>query len=255
MTTHRGPTTLTTEGLTFRVGGARIVEDVSLTVPAGQFLGIIGPNGAGKTTLLNLLSGTVRSTGGRILLGDTDITRLSPHRRARLGLSRTFQTSYLLLGLSALENVRLMAQARRVKGAGLLRVLTAKDPTLAEARDALERVGLAAAADRPAGALSHGDRRKLELAIVVAARAPFVLLDEPMAGVNTEDVDALTELIRALHRETGATFLMVEHHLEVVLGLAQRVAVMHKGELLAVDEPGVVTSDERVQTAYVGELL
>lgn len=255
MTSHRGPAVLKTEGLAFRVGGAKIVEDFSLTVPAGEFLGIIGPNGAGKTTVLNLLSGTVRSTRGRILLGDTDITRLASHRRARLGLSRTFQTSYLLLGLSALENVRLMVQARSVKGAGLLRLLTAKDSTLAEAREALDRVGLGGSADCLAGSLSHGDRRKLELAIVVAARAPFVLLDEPMAGVNGEDVEGLTELIRELHRDTGATFLMVEHHLEVVLGLAQRVAVMHKGELLAVDEPDAVTSDERVQTAYVGELL
>jgi branched-chain amino acid transport system ATP-binding protein len=244
-----------TEGLTFRVGGARIVEDVTLAVPAGEFLGIIGPNGAGKTTLLNLLSGTVRSTRGRILIGDTDITRLAPHRRARLGLSRTFQTSYLLLGLSVLENVRLMIQARSVRGTGLLRLLTAKDATVAEALAALDRVGLAAAADQPAGSLSHGDRRKLELAIVVAARAPFVLLDEPMAGVNAEDVEGLAALIRQLHGETGATFLMVEHHLEVVLGLAQRVAVMHKGELLAIDEPEAVTSDERVQTAYVGQVL
>ncbi|WP_370615334.1 ABC transporter ATP-binding protein [Mumia sp. Pv 4-285] len=255
MTSQSPPTGLRTEGLTFRVGGAKIVEDVSLAVPAGEFLGIIGPNGAGKTTLLNLLSGTVRSTSGRILLGDTDITRLAPHRRARLGLSRTFQTSYLLLGLSALENVRLMAQSRNVKGVGLLRLLTPKDATTAEAREALDRVGLGAAAGRPAGSLSHGDRRKLELAIVVAARAPYVLLDEPMAGVNSEDVEGLTELIRELHRESGATFLMVEHHLEVVLGLAERVAVMHKGELLAVDAPDTVTSDERVQTAYVGELL
>ncbi|SKB06181.1 ABC transporter ATP-binding protein [Aeromicrobium choanae] len=253
--TPREPSVLRTEGLTFRAGGAKIVEDVSLTVPPGEFLGIIGPNGAGKTTLLNLLTGTVRTTAGTVWLGDTDVTRMAPHRRARLGLARTFQTSYLLLGLTVLENVRLMAQTRGVRRMGLLRTLTSTDETLDAAHAALERVGLGGAATLQAGALSHGDRRKLELAIVVAAEAPFVLLDEPMAGVNSEDVHDLTELIRRLHVDTGATFLMVEHHLDVVLGLADRVAVMHKGELLAVDLPDRVTADERVQTAYVGELL
>lgn len=249
------PLALATEGLGFRVGGATIIDDLSLSVRAGEFLGIIGPNGAGKTTCLNLISGTVRSTSGRILLGGEDITRLSIHKRARKGLSRTFQTSYLLLGLTALENVRLMAQARSVGGVGVLRRLTAQDPTVNEAREALERVGLSDRSHHLAGSLSHGDRRKLELAIVLAARAPYVLLDEPMAGVNSEDVDELTELIRELHASSHATFLMVEHHLHVVLGLAERIAVLHEGRLLALGAPDSVMSDKDVQTAYVGEVL
>lgn len=246
---------LRTDGLGFRVGAAVIVGDVSMEIPTGEFVGVIGPNGAGKTSFLNLLSGVIRSTSGRAQFEGVDITRKSVHARARLGISRTFQTSYLLLGLSVLENVRLMAQAKNVGGLRLLGPVRRTDSTTETARAALDRVGLSDRADTLVGSLSHGDRRKVELAIVLAADARLVLLDEPMAGVNSEDVEQLTELIRDLHRESGSTFIMVEHHLHVVLGLAHRVAVMHEGSLLAFDAPESVMSDPRVQTAYVGEEL
>jgi branched-chain amino acid transport system ATP-binding protein len=241
------------DDLAFTVGGFSIIHDLSLTVGRGEFLGVIGPNGAGKTTFLNLLSGTVRPTGGRIRLHGRDVTATAPHRRARLGLGRTFQTSYVLLGLSVLENVRLMVQARSVRGLALLRRVSGGDPTIERAMAALERVGLADKAGREARELSHGDRRKLELAIVVAAEAAVVLLDEPMAGVNSEDIGPLTDLIRELHAGSGSTFLLVEHHLPVVLDLASRVAVLHEGTLLAEGPADAVMDDVRVQSAYLGE--
>jgi branched-chain amino acid transport system ATP-binding protein len=246
---------LALRGLGLRIGGARIVDDVSLTVAAGELVGVIGPNGAGKTSLLNLVSGTLFPTSGSIIAFGDDITRQAPHRRARRGIARTFQTSYLLLGLTVLENVRLAVQAESVRGLGRLRIVGPRDPTIARAAAALERVGLADRRDDLAGSLSHGERRKLEIAMVVATHARLVLFDEPMAGVHADDVGPLTELIRAVHRADGVTVLMVEHHLNVVLGLADRVAVMHHGALLALDTPERVMADERVRTAYVGEPL
>jgi len=251
----RSEPALRADGLSLQISGIRIVEDVTFDIGPGEFVGVIGPNGAGKTSLLNLISGTARATGGSLRYFGTDITRRPPHRRAAMGIARTFQTSYLLLGLSVLENVRLMVQAETVRGAGLLRRAGTGDATTRRALEALDRVGLAGLAHRPAGALSHGDRRKVELAIVIAAHARLILLDEPMAGVNSEDVAGLTALIRDVHRTSGASVVMVEHHLHVVLGLAERVAVMHHGALLAYDVPERVTADERVQTAYIGEAL
>jgi len=229
------------QSLGFTAGGVSILGGVDLAVADGEFLGIIGPNGAGKTTLFNLLSGLLRPSAGRVTLNGRDVTRLTAAKRARLGLGRTFQTSLLFGALPAWENVRLAAQAQRNKSA-------------AAVDDAIDAVGLTALAARPAAALSHGDKRKLELAILIAGGARVLLLDEPMAGVNSEDVPGLTELIRNLHTE-GRTVLMVEHHISVVLGLAQRVAVLHHGQLLACGTPEAVMADETVQGAYLGEPL
>jgi branched-chain amino acid transport system ATP-binding protein len=253
MTTSTLPPTLLLSHLSLQISGIQIVDDVSLEVGAGELIGVIGPNGAGKTSLLNLISGTARVSSGSITLRDKTVTGWSAHRRARYGLGRTFQTSYLLLGLTVLENVRLMAQARTARGFGLLRTVGPGDATIARAMEALDRVGLASEASTLAGALSHGDRRKVELAIVLTADAKVILLDEPMAGVNVEDIDGLVELIRAIQTETGATVIMVEHHMHVVLGLAHRVAVMHHGALLACDVPDKVMTNETVQSAYLGE--
>jgi branched-chain amino acid transport system ATP-binding protein len=246
---------LLTEGLDLRISGVHIVADVSLEVRRGELVGIIGPNGAGKTSLLNLLSGTLSPSAGTISMFGRGVTRMAPHRRARLGVGRTFQTSYLLLGLSVQENVRLAVQAETVRGFRNLRLVGSRDETLTRAVEAIERVGLGDRRDDLAGNLSHGDRRKLELAIVLAGRAQLVLLDEPMAGVHSDDVPGLMDLIRQIHHEQGVTVLMVEHHMHVVLGLADRVVVMHHGALLAYDSPERVMADERVQTAYVGQPL
>jgi branched-chain amino acid transport system ATP-binding protein len=242
---------LSTRDLRWDVGGATIVADVSLDVPAGECLGIIGPNGAGKTSLFNLLSGLIRPTGGSIELAGAEITNAPPHRRTQAGLGRTFQVSSVFPLLSVRENVRLAAEAA---AGGTMRIWR-RAPQLESADAALERVGLGGRAGALAGSLSHGDKRKLELAMLLAADRRVILLDEPMAGVSAEDVEGLVELIRSVHREEGRTVLMVEHHMEVVTGLAERIAVMHHGALLACDTPAAVMANETVQQAYLGEPL
>ncbi|MEU9362737.1 ABC transporter ATP-binding protein [Streptomyces sp. NPDC048301] len=251
---HEGAGTpvLALDGLGWRVGGATIVEDVGLTVGEGEFLAFIGPNGAGKTSLFNLISGIVRPTAGTLALDGTDLTDLPVHTRARRGIGRTFQTSSLWPGMSVAEHVRLAAQA--VHG-GSHRLWRRAGTYAREVGGVLERTGLGHRAGATAGELSHGEKRKLELAVLLVGEPRLMLLDEPMAGVSAEEVPALTELIRTLHREEGRTVLMVEHHMDVLLGLADRLAVMHHGRLLALDTPEAVTADPVVQRAYLGEGL
>ena len=248
------PHALRASGLGFRVGGATILSDIDLAVPAGGFLGIIGPNGAGKTTLLNLLSGLLTPSAGTIILEGRDVAGVAPSGRAALGLGRTFQTSSLFDSLSVFENARLSAQARLGGSARFWRRPRASDEASQVAIEALGDVGLSAVADRPTGALSHGDKRKLELAILLAAQARVLLLDEPMAGVNTEDVPLLMELIARLHGE-GRTVLMVEHHMAVVVGLADTIAVLDSGRVLATGDPESVVANDDVQRAYLGQPL
>jgi branched-chain amino acid transport system ATP-binding protein len=248
------PPVVSTRDLGLTIGGAQIVAGVTLEVPAGELLGIIGPNGAGKTTLFNLLSGLYRPTSGAIELGGRDVTHEPVSRRTRAGLGRTFQVSSVFPLLTVLENVRLAADAALGGTLRLWRRATRGTRALEKARAALERVGLADRAAWNAGSLAHGDKRRLELAMVLAADPDVILLDEPMAGVSAEHVPELVELIRSLHDE-GKTVLMVEHHMEVVTGLAERIAVMHHGALLACDTPEAVMANETVQSAYVGEEL
>jgi branched-chain amino acid transport system ATP-binding protein len=236
-----GSSILATRNLGLDIGGATIVADVSLEVADGEFLGIIGPNGAGKTSLFNLLTGLYRPTRGQVELDGRDITHAAPNRRTHAGLGRTFQISSVFPRLSALENVRLAAEA----GIGAME----------RSRWALGRVGLGAKEQTPAGALGHGDKRKLELAMILARNPRVVLLDEPMAGVSVEDIPGLVEVVKSVQRDEGKTVLMVEHHIEVVTGVADRIAVMHHGALLACDTPANVMANATVQEAYVGEPL
>jgi branched-chain amino acid transport system ATP-binding protein len=242
---------LSTRALRWDVGGATIVADVSLDVPEGECLGIIGPNGAGKTSLFNLLSGLIRPTGGEVVLAGREITDDPPYRRTQAGLGRTFQVSSVFPLLTVLENARLAAEAA---AGGTMRIWR-RAPRLKVADSALARVGLAGRARALAGSLSHGDKRKLELAMLLAADKRVILLDEPMAGVSAEDVEGLVDLIGSVHREEGRTVLMVEHHMEVVTGLADRIGVMHHGTLLACDTPQAIMANETVQEAYLGEPL
>jgi branched-chain amino acid transport system ATP-binding protein len=246
-------TVLTVEHLSLQIGGARIIDDVSLAVPEGEMLGVIGPNGAGKTTLFNLVSGVMRPSAGRITLDHREVTADSVDRRARAGLGRSFQTSNLFTGLTALENVRLAAQAALGGSFSPFTTPRAGDTASVIAGERLDEVGLSRHAATLAGGLSHGDKRKLEIAMLLAADPRVILLDEPMAGVGSGDVPALVELVRRVHREQGRTVLMVEHHMDVVLGLVDRVAVMHHGKLLACDTPEAVMADPVVQSAYLGE--
>lgn len=249
------PAALHVSGLSFAIGGVEIVSGVDLAIADGELLGLIGPNGAGKTTLFNLLSGLLRPTEGRITVAGRAVTAWSVERRARLGVGRTFQTSSVFGALSAVENVRIAAQARLGGSLRVWRRAVGVGAAVRRAAACLERVGLSAQSDRPASLLSHGDKRKLELAILLAGDPSIMLLDEPMAGVSAEDVPGLAALIGDLHRERDTTVVMVEHHVDVVLGLADRVAVMHHGTLLACDQPDAVMADSGVQSAYLGESL
>jgi len=236
------------------VDGHHILIDVTVDVLPGEFLAIIGPNGAGKTSLINVLSAATPPTSGTVHLDGREVTGLPPHRVARAGLGRTFQTSNLFLGRSLLENARLAANGRDSRlRTGFRRVLK-NDPVTERAREVLDLVGLERLG-RLASELSHGERRKLELAMVLAQGASVILLDEPMAGVSADDVPELVELIRTVHREQGKTIVMVEHHMHVVLDLAQRIGVMHHGALIALGSPDDVIANQVVQTAYMGEPL
>jgi branched-chain amino acid transport system ATP-binding protein len=250
--TTPAPPALEISGLGLQIGGARILEDVDLVIAPGSLVGVIGPNGAGKTTLFNVISGLVRPSAGRILMDGTDITTLSVPRRARAGLGRTFQTSSLFPRLSVLENVRLAAQAKQGGNYSLLSFPRPTDAATRTARQTLDRVGLSHKADAAAGDISHGDKRKLEIAVLLVAGARTVLLDEPMAGVASGDVAGLVENIRDMQRESGATVVMVEHHIDVLMGLVDRVAVMYSGSILAFDTPQKVMADPLVQSAYLG---
>jgi branched-chain amino acid transport system ATP-binding protein len=224
-------------------------------VREGELLGIIGPNGAGKTSLFNLLSGLYRPTAGRVELNGRDVTDDPPYRRSHAGLGRTFQISSVFPRLSVLENVRLAAEARLGGALRIWRRAAGVREAVERARSALGRVGLEAREDATAGALSHGDKRKLELAMLLASEPRVILLDEPMAGVSAEDVPGLVEVIRSVQQEEGRTVLMVEHHIGVVTGLAERIAVMHHGRLLACDTTENVMANAEVQAAYLGEPL
>ncbi len=246
---------LATRNLGLDIGGARIVADVSLEVAEGELLGIIGPNGAGKTSLFNLLSGLYRPTAGSIHLSGKDITNQPTFLRTREGIGRTFQVSSVFPLLTVHENVRLAAEASIGGTLRLWQPARSVKQAQERAGAAIARVGLESKSLVRAGALSHGDKRRLELAMLLAADKPVLLLDEPMAGVSAENVPELVELIRSVHEQERKTVLMVEHHLDVVTGIAQRIAVMHHGALLACDTPAAVMANETVQSAYLGEEL
>ena len=241
--------------LSLSIGGAKILDGITLSVNKNETLGIIGPNGAGKTSLFNLLSGVRQPTRGQIFINDLDVTSLKPYERAKVGLARTFQTSSIFANLSCLENVRIAAQAANGKSMNLTKNAYKFTDVVAHAHECLAKVGLSPRAMQVAGSLSHGDKRRLEIAIVLASKSEIVLLDEPMVGMSVENVPELVEIIRSLKTEHNKTVLIVEHHLEVILGLADRIAVLNYGELLVCDTPQNVINNPVVQSAYIGEAL
>ncbi|MFE0751263.1 ABC transporter ATP-binding protein [Gordonia sp. NPDC058843] len=246
---------LSVTDVSLSIDGVRILDHVTLDVPRGELLVLIGPNGAGKTSLINVLSGAMTPSSGTVRIGTHDVTRWAPHRRARAGVGRTFQTSNLFVGRTVHENVRLAAVAGRLTWRNVLRPARPTTELAGNIAAHLELVGLAGRAGDLAANLSHGDRRKLEMAMVLISDPEVILLDEPMAGVNTDDVPGLVELIKKVHRDKGVTIVMVEHHMHVVLDLAQRIAVLVEGALLAADAPDKIVANATVQAAYVGEPL
>jgi branched-chain amino acid transport system ATP-binding protein len=236
----------------FRVGGFTIVDGVSFALAPGEFVSVIGPNGAGKTTLLNLISGLARPTAGTVELLGRDVTGNRPFQRAQAGLGRTFQTSTVFNALSVLENVRLGVQAHHGGSLQPWRRAAADTDSVERSAEALAQVGLADVAPLPAALLPHGTKRRLELAILLGGGFEVLLLDEPTSGLSVEHVAGMIDVIRSLHREQGKAILMVEHRMDAVIGLSDRVAVMHQGKLLRIDTPSNVMADPVVQEAYLG---
>ncbi|MBA2518211.1 MAG: ABC transporter ATP-binding protein [Chloroflexia bacterium] len=247
-----GANILEARGLSLRFGGATIVDDVSLAIPEGLFVSIIGPNGAGKTSFFNLLSGLYRPTAGRVLLDGADLSGLPPAARVRRGLGRSFQLTSIFPGLSTFENARLAAQAARAGNFAFWRSAT-RDRTVRErAVWALETVGLRGRDQALAGSLAHGDKRKLDLALLLCGEPRVLLLDEPTAGVSAEEVPIMLDVIHQIRRVEGKTILMVEHKMDVVHDLSDRVAVLANGRLVAYDTPATVMADPFVRSAYLG---
>ena len=222
-------------------GGLRAVDGVSLDVEEGERHGLIGPNGAGKSTLFSLVTGALRPTGGGIAYAGRDITRLPRHRRARLGIGQTFQHSSLFGSLSCRDNVRLALQ--RAGGVARSRERAAAD-------EALERFSMAARAQVPAAALSHGERRRLELALALVAEPRLLLLDEPAAGLSTAETAELGEMIAALPSEL--TVLLIEHDLDLVFRTTRTVTVLHLGRVIARGTPEQVRANDEVLRVYLG---
>jgi len=242
------------DGVTRRYGALVALDQVAMRVEDGEVRAIIGPNGAGKTTLFNVITGTVKPSAGAIRFAGHAIAGLPSHQVCRLGISRTFQITSLFPEMSARDNARLSAQARhgrRWQPFGGAKVF-AESEALADA--ALEQLGLTAIADRPAGLLSHGDQRLLEVAMAMAQQHARLLLDEPTQGLSVEETaQAVETLARFLHT-SKMTVLLVEHDMEVVFRLAHRITVLHRGAVIADGTPDEVKADQRVQDAYLGGL-
>jgi branched-chain amino acid transport system ATP-binding protein len=228
---------------------AEIVRGVDLQLRAGERCALIGPNGAGKSSLFNLISGRHRADAGAILLHGQDITRLPPQRIHRLGLARSFQISSLFPRLSAFENVRCAVLWQLGYGYAFWRRIGRLRDAAERAHAVLERVGLESRAHLPAGELSYADQRALEVAVTIAANASVILLDEPTAGMNRAESQAMVALIREV--TAGKTLLMVEHDMQVVFGLADRIAVMDDGRVIACDGAERIRANPAVQRLYL----
>lgn len=243
---------LRTEKLTIRFGGHAAVNGVSCAFVPGELTAIVGPNGAGKTTWFNLVSGQLTPTEGRIFLEGTDITGLAPSARAKAGLGRAFQLTSLFPKLSVLENVRLAVQARRGAGGRFLQRTAALTGLLREAEDYLDRVRLSSVASLPAAALPHGDQRKLEVALLLAMEPKVFMFDEPTAGMSVDEAPVILDLIAEIRKDRSKTVLLVEHKMDVVRALADRIVVLHNGELVADGKPDTVMALPVVREIYLG---
>ena len=242
---------LRTEGLMKRFGGVVASDNVDLAIDAGELHAIIGPNGAGKTTLIGQLTGELSPNAGQIYFEGGDITMLPVHRRSAMGLARSFQITSLFLGFTALENVALAVQAHAGHSFRFWRNARGEEELRAPARAALERVGLADRADVVCANMSHGEHRQLEIAMALATRPRMLLLDEPMAGMGPEESARMVEILRGLKR--NLTILLIEHDMEAVFALADRISVLVYGRVIATGKPDEIRANAEVRSAYLGE--
>jgi branched-chain amino acid transport system ATP-binding protein len=238
-------------GLTRRFGGLTAVDNVSLDIALDEIHAVIGTNGAGKSTLVNMLSGELPASSGQVLLGGTDITGWSQPRRARAGVGRSYQRTTIFPAFTVFENCRLAAQASGPRPWALWESAAACAHASAIAGQVLEAVGLADVAGRQAGTLSHGAKRQLEIAMCLATRPRVLLLDEPLAGMGAEETERMLQLLRTLKRAHAV--LLVEHDMDAVFRVADRITVMVNGAVIASDTPERVRSNREVQVAYLGE--
>ena len=240
------------KGLTKRYGGIVAVNNVTLSVEAGEVRAVIGPNGAGKTSLFHLITGVVKPTEGQVIFDGRDVTTVPAFDRCQMGMSRTFQITALFPEMSARDNVRLAAQARDGRrwypfgGASVFADASRRGDA------ALERLGLTHVAERPAGLLSHGDQRLLEVAMALAQQPRVLFLDEPTQGLSVEETAQAVEVLAGLFSAGDLTVLLVEHDMEVVFRLARKIVVLHRGGVIADGDPETVKADQTVQDAYLG---
>ncbi|TXI22478.1 MAG: ABC transporter ATP-binding protein [Roseateles sp.] len=239
-----------TRAVSKRFGGFTALKDVSVGMQRGQLTSIIGPNGAGKSTYFNLLSGAFAPSEGQVLFDGRDVTGLRPHEFAHIGIAKSFQITNLFPNLTVLENVRIALQAK-VSRYGLWRRRSELGALRDEAMDLLRTVGLVDRAARQARELAHGQQRALEIAVALAARPKLLLMDEPTAGMSPEETRSMMDLIRRLVGER--TIVLVEHKMKMVMGISDRIVVLHHGELLAQGGPDDIRSNDMVKRVYLGQ--
>ncbi|MBI3370035.1 MAG: ABC transporter ATP-binding protein [Burkholderiales bacterium] len=242
---------LACQGLTRLFGGLTAVSDVSLEFRVGEVHAVIGTNGAGKSTLVNMLSGELPATAGRVQLAGRDVTAWTQPQRARAGIGRSYQRTTIFNEFSVFENARLCAQAAFAKPWHLWSGAAACPDAGAVAREALAAAGLADAAEQPAGRLSHGAKRQLEIAMCLATRPRVLLLDEPLAGMGAEETEGMLALLARL--KPGHAIALVEHDMDAVFRIADRITVMVNGQVIASDAPDQIRANREVQIAYLGE--
>lgn len=245
---------LKTEHLSRSFGGLQAVRDVSIAVEEGSFHSVIGPNGAGKTTFFNMISGAIKPSSGKVFFAGNEITGLPLHRMIHLGIGRAYQITSLFPSLTVAENVRLAAQARGRDTFKFWQHSDRFERYHERAQTALKLVGLRGVEQVLASALPHGDKRKLELALLLASEPRLLLLDEPTAGMAANQVPELIEIIQQLRQSGQHTIILVEHRMDVVMSISDQITVMHGGSVLAEGTPQAIAADPRVQQAYLGEL-
>jgi len=251
-------TTLGIQQVTRRFGGLVAVNEVSFEVQGNEIFGVIGPNGAGKTTLFNTITGLIAPSSGQIIFDGQEITNRRPHQIAKCGIARTFQNIRLFGDLSALENVAIARHLSTTTGIwngilGLPPTHKEEKQTYNRAYELLELVGLSDRSDVKAKNFSYGDQRRLEIARVLALQPKLLLLDEPAAGMNPSEKGQLSDFIRSLRDSFNLTILLIEHHVPLVMGLCDRIAVLDFGQLIAIGKPEIVKSDRAVIEAYLGD--
>ncbi|NQW08268.1 MAG: ABC transporter ATP-binding protein [Alphaproteobacteria bacterium] len=242
---------LALEGVCKAYGALAVSDDLSMAVARGTIHALIGPNGAGKTTLVGQIAGQIAPDAGTVWFDGRDITRVPVHARSHLGLARTFQITSVLPGFTVLENVAVAAQAHAGHSFRFLRPVAGERALNDRAMQALETVGLTARAPMPAGALSHGEKRQLEIAIALATGPKLLLLDEPMAGTGREETERLVATLQALRG--SVTILLVEHDMQAVFALADRISVLDYGRVIAEGTPDAIRGNPEVRAAYLGE--